>query len=254
MKTVQKQYKNSTKTSNRLLFAGRSAIQKLYQMAVPLLFLFVTSCSKPQAAEVEYENQVTETRALCDEYSGCASPFISVKTKVFIVNGCEVTATYTVKLCPGVGVTISNMSYTFANSPACNSTKQIWNTYYFAGQSQTANEAINVFYNQITLLIEADVIASLNPLNAPPLLQWIETYCHKLCVKGDGENPEFIELSQVPCGKGCCIRDTKLIVKDGVVVKGESAIINYGVCVPIPIVCDGILAPLSCSPACARIK
>ncbi len=224
-------------------------------MAVPILFLFVTSCGKQEAIDTPMSNATTETRGVCDQ-SGCLNPTIIIYTKDFTINGCVVTATYTVTICPN-RIRISDMSYTFANSAACNSTNQIWNQYYLNGQSLIANEAINVFYNEITLLIETEVISTL-PANGTllPLLQWVETKCHTVCVIETKfeDLPSFFELKQVQCGVGCCIRDTELIIVNGKVEKGESLIVNLGVCDPITVRCKGVLLSETCSPACTRIR
>jgi len=252
MKTVQKQYKNSTETSNNLLAAGKGFLQNFYLMAIPILFLFVTSCGKQEAIDTTISNATIETRGVCDQFD-CLGP-LNTYTKDFIINGCVVTATYTVNECLD-RTRIYNMSYTFANSATCNSTKQIWNQYYLNGQSLLANEAINVFYNEITLLIEANYISTLTPDKYPPLLQWIETKCHTLCaveVKFE-DLPSYYDLSQVQCGTSCCVRETDLLVVDGKVVKGPSEIVQLGGCDPVTIKCKGEML-LGCKAACERLK
>ncbi len=236
-------------------------LRHLYLMAIPLLFLFVSSCNKQSNIDHENDLGVVETRTVaefCDEaLVPCSNAIISyIVDEIYVINGCTVYVDYTLLKCPNFTI-VRDMSYTFANSAACNNTNQIWNQYYFNGQSQLANESINQFYKLLSEMIEEKIALSSPPTVGNFRFHFVETFCHTLCAKEitDGENPSFFLLSQQVCGRSCCIRTTEYIIKDGKLVKETVAIHVGGDCDPIPVDCNGDkhLSEI-CDPACARLE
>jgi hypothetical protein len=221
-------------------------------MTVPLLFLIPSSCNKQSNIDHETDIGVVETRTVTEfcENRACEDPIIQpIVGEIYVINGCSITVNYTKEICP-LSVSIRNMTYSFANSTACNSYRQIWNQYFMNGQSQLANESINQFYKMLSQMIENKILAGLP--NGTYTFHFIETFCHTLCAKEikDGENPSFFELTQEKCGKSCCVRSTKYV--NG--TKVTSVIYEGGGCDPIPVDCHGdIHISTICDPACARL-
>jgi len=221
-------------------------------MTVPLLFLFPTSCNKQSNAIGDQESGELEMRTteFCENH-GCGNPIITnVVGEVYVINGCSIYVNYILEICLHTSISIRNMSYTFANTQACNNYQQIWNQYFLNGQSQLANESINQLYKLLSQMIEDKILNSYPNIAT---LHFIETFCHTLCAKkinDDGENPPFFQLSQQVCGKSCCIRSTKVV--NG--VKTTSVVYEGGGCDPIPVNCAGdIHISTICDPACARL-
>ena len=248
MKTVQKQYKNSTKTVSHLLNVGRGRLKNLWLMAVPLLFLLPSSCNEPQILDAVPLDAETEIRNIIA--SGCGDDpcdgnydDIKVINEDYSINGCSVRVHYRMARC-GNSFYVTNIGTTLLNptSPACNK----WNQYFQNGQTVQANEALNAFYNAITMAIESTIVSQFS--SAFPILtvNVIETYCHTMCVSYDGEgNPNVYHER---CGTNCCIRTRQYV--NGIPY-GAPAYAGNPTCTPISITCNQTGLP--CQPACARL-
>ena len=260
MKTVQKQYKNSTKTVNNLLDVRRGLFEKLWIMTVPLLFLFSTSCSENHVSPHEEGLSVVESRvtSFCDNVNPCGNTQSAIINENYVINGCTITVNYEKWSCSN-DVVIKNMSYTFANSSACNSLQQPWNQYFLNGQSLAANEAMNDFYKQLVDMIENNIFAN----SSAQIVTFINTYCHTLCVmeeKDEEGNFGAINLRQVPCGTSCCVRVTRLVIDPATdkLIKKTDPPIYEGSCDPLPAQFDtgcgeGYTVDRLCDPACERL-
>lgn len=254
MKTVQ------TSTNQYLLLNfSRKAIKKLFLMVVSSLFLFTISCSKNQSSETEIESKKTAIRSTiaCDLGNVNCTDFY--RTGQYVINGCTINVTYTFRKC-GTSFEIRDFDYTFNNSAACDAIQQQWSILYNTS-SLAANNAMNAFYKQLSILVENYEIGLLNPIafacpSSNYQLTWVETHCHVLCAqKGDGEG--LWKLTQVICGDACCIRLTKFcILPDGTINRKEVGVtqINSFDCEPVPVGCTyGNYDPASCQKACARL-
>lgn len=256
MKTVQKQYKNSTKTSNQNLSTFRSLLRHLYLMAIPLLFLFVTSCNEQYAGDKVFENKTTQLRNEFCELNDCGNPtIIPITGEIYVINGCSISVNYIKEVCAN-SITIKHMSYTFANSSACNNYRQIWNQQFMNGQTQLANESMNQFFKLLSEMIEDRIRAGLPSNSTVSTLHFVETFCHTLCAKEIkfDDLPSYFELTQEKCGISCCIRSTEIKFIDGEWVEVKSVISVGGDCDPILVNCNGdIHVSAICDPACARL-
>ena len=208
------------------------------------------------------DTKLTETRG----FNGCPQSFcfppnsLDSIVDTFVVNGCTITVQYVVEKCPTT-ISVRNFEYTIGNSSACNNVNQVWNQYYLNGQSQLANEALNSFYRDLTLMVQTNIINGLDPNDYDPNVpfldfQWIETGCHTSCTEiiYTEDGPVLGGIFQVECGKGCCARVTKFIFDSN----GDPDIISTEVrgsndCDPIRVDCDFSYDPNYCQPACARL-
>jgi len=206
--------------------------------------------------------QLTESRSFngCPQ-SFCLTPQLDTITDTFFVNGCLISVRYIVEVCP-LTVSVRDFEYTIGNSSACNNVNQVWNQYYLNGQSQLANEALNSFYRDLTLMVQANILSNLDPDDFDPSIlyfdfQWIETGCHTSCVdiSVDPEGTPILGgIFQVKCGDGCCARVTKFSFAPN----GDTQIISTEIrgsddCDPIRVDCDYTYDPNYCQPACARL-
>lgn len=233
--------------------------------------LFYSSCTDHSPKiEMDDYNQNTEMRSsgqLESEFcmlsgASCINLSFLNQSKTYVINGCSITVNYQLVLCSGKVRGIRNFSHTFANSSPCYNSKQAWNQYYLAGQTVQANQALNAFYRMLTLMVQADVVASLNPSDFPNGyvdLQWIETKCHTLCVKEvkSEDLPSYFDISHAVCGEGCCVRETKYKVVNGVFVQDGNPTLTStdASCDPVPVQCvkDGVQWSNNCDVACERL-
>ena len=225
-------------------------------------FLSCTDQALKSDLDIDTANGSTEFRKIYCEWTPC-DPLKLPISKTYVINGCSITVSYILLKCPN-WIAVKNFSYSIAQSAPCRDVKQVWNQYYFVGQSLEANLALNNFYRALTLLVQADILASLTPSNYPNGFLnavWIETKCHVMCVeeiKFD-DLPSYFDVSYSVCGIKCCHRNTKYILKDGVLVQdGPSTITDlYPVfpCEPLPIQCkEGSTRwGNTCEPVCARL-
>ncbi|MEZ4910941.1 MAG: hypothetical protein R2774_08770 [Saprospiraceae bacterium] len=229
-----------------------------------MLLLFLISCGKQSEENVPITNDNTEVRNICD-WRSCETPFTMVETRSYIINGCEIIATYSIEICPN-SVSVRDMSFVFTSSAACNDQNQVWNQFWTHGQTLQANLAYNDFYRQITLLIQDYIVSNVALPSTTNAFQWIETGCHTLCKhlvyedggdklrSGDGSRNSTFNLYHTICGESCCIRSTEIIWKDGIATLGESTIINARPCIMKPVNCpEGYYDSNICLPACARL-
>ncbi len=163
------------------------------------------SCSLTESPpKNDIVSQNTETRAgdplefPCDP---CRDAILDYRTTTYNIEGCHITVHYTVENCPGYRMSVRDFSYTIGSGSVCYDVKKKWNIYFWANQTYQANLAMNEFYRTLTLLVQADVIAGMDPHNYPNGyvdFQWIETYCHTICaakVLGEeGEPPIYWDL------------------------------------------------------------
>ena len=230
-------------------------------MTVPLLFLFSTSCSENHVSPNEEGLSTVESRttSYCDRLP-CGSQLPVDVTETFVINGCVITVKYKKWVCGGV--TIKNMSYTFANSSACNSIQQTWNQYFLNGQEQEASNAMNEFYKLLVGMIENRILANTTNQSIQTIA-FINTYCHTLCVmeeKDEEGNFGAINLRQVPCGTSCCERITEAVFDPiSGTWKKKTKVISEGSCDPLPSQFEtgcgeGYIVDRICDPACSGLE
>ena len=216
----------------------------------------------------EYHTNVIKGTELTENrvFIGCPQSFcfppVSRDTIIdtFVVNGCSITVQYVVEKCPTI-ISVRDFEYTIGNSSACANVNQVWNQYYLNGQSQLANEALNSFYRNLTLMVQANIFSNLDPDDFDPSIshvdfQWIETGCHTSCVEiSDGpEGPILGGIYQVKCGDGCCARVTQFsFAPNGDVQIISTKIRGSDDCDPIRVDCSYTYDPNYCQPACARL-
>ncbi len=231
-------------------------------MSLALLFTTMYACTDAEYhTNVNQDSKLTENRVFigCPQ-SFCDFPKRDTITDTFFVNGCQIIVDYILEKCPNI-ISVRNFEYTIGSGSACNNVNQVWNQYYLNGQSQLANEALNSFYRNLTLMVQTNIFSNLDPNDFDssfPILdfQWIETGCYTSCVEiSDGpEGPILGGIYQVKCGNGCCARVTKFSFEPN----GDVQIISTTIrgsddCDPIRVDCSYTYDPNYCQPACARL-
>ncbi|MBK8826094.1 MAG: hypothetical protein IPO26_05130 [Saprospiraceae bacterium] len=230
-------------------------------MAIPLLFLFVTSCNEQHVDETIFENQKVEIRTSdCENLgNGGSDCETEIKTGQYIINGCMVNVSYKLSKC-GNDFSIKDFSYTFTNSSACNTIQQQWSA-LFNISSLAANNAMNAFYKQLSIMVEDYEFSLLDPDEFPcpsnnSTWSWIETHCHTLCAtKGDGEEGDLL-LNHVVCGYSCCIRSTSFCFENGVPKRTDVQINDLSdECEPVEFIAcpNDSYDPNACQKSCARL-
>jgi hypothetical protein len=201
---------------------------------------------------LDAETEIRNATDFCDTNPfGCSEVPV---TDEFMIDGCKVYVSYILVTCPS-GTSFKNMTYSFENSTACNTLKNRWNQYYPTGQYQLANEALNAFFKQLSVLIEDKYLNSLSSATSAVTLHFVETFCHSICItskKDEEGNPISFDINQIRCGKSCCVRVTTAVRVNGRWEK-TTVIVTEGSCDPLPINCEGLHISSICSPACARL-
>ncbi|MBK9582606.1 MAG: hypothetical protein IPO48_12065 [Saprospiraceae bacterium] len=229
-------------------------------MAIPLLFLFVTSCNEQNVDETLLENQKVEIRTSDCEDLGQDPTCITIpRTGTYVISGCTVYVSYTLRKCGTSTFTIRDFDYDLANSPACNTIRQQWST-LFNMSSLDANEAMNDFYRNLSIMVEDYEFSLLDPDDFPcpsnnATWSWIETYCHTICNrKHEGDGDQY--LNQVICGYSCCIRSTSFCFENGVPKRTDVQINDLSdECDPVMFIAcpNGSYNPNVCQKSCARL-
>ncbi len=236
-------------------------------MSLSLILLFFSACGDQEIApdiknhEVNFRGEQSELQMIpCDP---CLDGILTPVSKIYVINGCSITVSYIIEVCQNGRMAVRDFDYTIGSGAACYNLKQTWNVYYPSTLTLDANIAINAFYRQLTLLVQQDIIDSLNPNDYPSGytdLQWIETKCHTLCSKqvvGEpGEPILYWDLSYGVCGNSCCIRNTTYIVVNNVFEEQSSEIIySDGFCDPVTVRCKNGASQWNnrCEVACERL-
>ncbi len=198
MKTVQKQYKNSTKTVNDLLSSLRENLKNLWFMTVPLSFLFLStnfiSCSSNEH-DIKNENLTQEKsqtispeelRLLLSKSLNADVQYIETQTRAFDCgpgaasggcftdqlvtgqqinyNGCIITVSYKKRICyVGQSVTVDIWDLNITYDPiSCNTLLTHWANLQATGQiHQLANERNEMY----TTLVKEREMSILIPIS-----------------------------------------------------------------------------------------
>ncbi len=231
-------------------------------MAVPLLFIFISSCSN-DASQNDIQEDVNVsyrtndlTRELCD--FDCFDRLID-REDIFIVEGCSIKVTYTVQYCDS-WMAITNLNWRTIFSSTCG-WKDLpwWENFYDNGFSYTANEAINMLIKELSIMIEDKELALLNLVNGDiQTVHFVETSCHTLCTgeENDPEDEGFFNLFFIyhaKCGESCCLRITEAEYTNGDYVKTTRIVPSNKPCDPTTIENGCINPSVICNPACSRL-
>ncbi len=232
-------------------------------MAVPLLFIFISSCSNDSSQnDIQEDLNVSSrteslTRDFCD--FKCYDRIFE-REDIFIVEGCSIKVTYTVQYCDG-WTAITNLNWRTIFSRNCG-WKDLpwWENFYENGFSYEANQAINMLIKELTLMIEDKELTirinneGTNIENGQSqIVHFVETSCHTLCTgeENDPFNPFFIYHAK--CGESCCLRITDVKIIDGDFFKTSRIVPSNKPCDPTTIE-NGCISPSAiCNPACSRL-
>jgi hypothetical protein len=199
MKTVQKQYKNSTKTVNYFLDVRRGLFEKLWIMTVPLLFLCFnfTSCSptEPEAQPEKDDRKLSEIisteefRLLLSKSLNAEVKYLEVQNRTFVCepglapgcfptqtvtgysinyNGCDIIVSYKTRTCFNGGgvlqVDVWDLEITSYDPLSCNTLLTHWANLQSMGQIHQLAKERNEMYTALVKEIELALLVPITQI------------------------------------------------------------------------------------------
>lgn len=200
MKTVQKQYKNSTKTVSDFFIGLRENLKFLWLMTVPLFFLFIssnfTSCSSSEH-DIKNENLTQEKsqiispeelRLLLSKSLNADVQYIETQIRAFncspgaasggcytdqlvtgqplSYNGCNVTVSYKKRICfIGLSVYVDVWDLNITYDPiSCNTLLTHWANLQATGQIHQLAKERNEMYTTLVKEIEMGILVPISQI------------------------------------------------------------------------------------------
>jgi hypothetical protein len=266
MKTVQKQYKNST-----ILLLNEFLRKRLHHF-LWLILIFTLSCAK-ESKEVPLDSFLslqTENRVGCPDITQLGCPTFTL-VRNFLVDGCPTVTIVTYSVCIN-GITFNAPIWVYGQGADCDKLKKKISDAYktpFIGPD-LALQIINSIETSISLQAQDAIIKAVantplntfnctstpcNPINKTISAQTSD--CLRLCATFDpsGEDGGIWNLSTVVCGTGCCSRRTPFCIKpDKSICYGPVTKMELGSCEPTTNSCPlGSVPGATCSPPCDRL-
>ena len=184
-------------------------------MAIPLSFLLLSSCSKPNPIGTEEAISITDntletrTGTICKpDFGGCTrTDYIE---NITLASGCTVKASWTKWECSG-GVYTTDITYTWLTG--CDAIRQYWASLYTSGNFILLRNVQNTFFKNLSFIIEGKVLATLDPQKyacdggVTFSSQVIANTCLSVCYYLDEESGYYV-AEEFQCGQGCCVRYT----------------------------------------------
>ncbi|MBK9734914.1 MAG: hypothetical protein IPO92_08095 [Saprospiraceae bacterium] len=209
-------------------------------MALPLLFLFNSSCSTDKItdsnANLSEDNLITQNRS-ADQ---CSLNKVRIMTLYsiylwFLPRSKVVHDIYLyLYICPS-GIVFKNIEHhidTTLNN--CGYLYNVYESLAQAGNYTYLRTLLNNMYRIATNKIEGETYPTLNPLKYPcGNVPFISTVIANSCITYCSKTNKY-GLSQIvptPCGTGCCIRTTAFCFDNGKVITQDPGVIHNQDCI-----------------------